>query len=156
MKKMKYTLFLGVFYFSFCSPTKPSIATKSQSYNTTKIDMFLNAYSVESEGFPYIQATIDFETDTNRCYVSYDDPKFKERTYSLTKQEIDTIRNILNSVDLSKLNRKYDVQKTDQPTSTIKFYMPKDTIEIIDRGLEGDYPLPSLYRIVYKLKQNFR
>ena len=116
--------------------------------------MFLSAFSVESDGFPYIQATINFETDTSKCSVSYDNPKFKERIYSLSKQEIDTIRNILNSLDLSKLKRKYDVQNTDQPTSTTKFYMPKDTIEIVDRGLEGDYPLPVLYRIIYKLNHD--
>jgi len=53
--------------------------------------MFLNAFGVESTGFPNIQASVDFKTNSSICKVSYYDPKFKESTYSLSRKEIDLI-----------------------------------------------------------------
>ena len=157
MKIIKYFTFIVVLCFSFCSPSNQNRVTKTLSNNSIhKLEMFLNAFGVESDGFPYIQASVDFETNSSSCNVSYDNPKFKDTIYSLDKKEIDSLRIFLASSNLNGLKKEYTFGPTDQPTSTTKIYMAQDTITIKDYSLQGDSPLPELYRIVYKLNKNFR
>ena len=118
--------------------------------------MNLSAFGVESDGFPYIQATIDFTNDTSICKVSYDNPKFKDSIYRLTQREIDTIKYFIYKCDFSKLKKEYTVGPTDEPTSTIIIYTSDSQIEIKDYALQGEFPLKEFYRIVYKLDFNFR
>lgn len=118
--------------------------------------MNLSAFGVESEGFPSIEATLDFEKQYSLCKVSYDNAKFKDTTYSLTEVELKNIQNILQKSNLKQLKKEYSVAKTDQPTSTTTIITNNEQFQIKDYGLQGEYPLDSLYKIVYKLNQNFR
>ena len=125
-------------------------------YAVTKIEMNLSAMGVESDGFPYIQATIDFKRNSSICKVSYDNPKFKDSTYSLTVTEMKEILNILQKTDLAHIKKEYKTGPTDQPTSTTIIYTAKKEFRIEDYALQAKYPLSKLYKIVYKLKSNFR
>ena len=60
------------------------------------------------------------------------------------------IHRILNNTDLEKFKNKYSVDRSDQPKSTITFYTNTKKIVIEDYGLNGEYPLQELYKIVYK------
>jgi hypothetical protein len=157
MKSIKYTILVAFLFFSFCSPSNSNIVVKTPLNNSiVKLDMFLSAFGVESDGFPYIKASVDFVTNSASCYVWYDNPKFKDTTYSLDLKEIDSIKLLLTSCNLRELKKEYTFGPTDQPTSTTTIYKAQDTFYIKDYSLQGDTPLPDLYRIVYKLNKNYR
>ena len=122
-----------------CSPSNSNIAAKISPQNSLlKLEMFLNAFGVESDGYPYIQASIDFNTHTSSCNVWYDNPKFKATKYSLKSKEIDSIRILLMKNNLRRLKKEYTIGSTDQPTSTMTIFMVQDTIKIKHYGLNGD------------------
>jgi hypothetical protein len=112
--------------------------------------MNLSAFGVESDNFPSIDALIDFTNYTGICDKSFYNPANKGSTYSLTKSEIDSIQTLLKISDLEKLKTEYKVSMSDQPSSKTKIYTTKKTFVINDYGLEGDYPLKELYKIVYR------
>nr|WP_158642872.1 hypothetical protein [Mucilaginibacter ginsenosidivorax] len=49
------------------------------------------------------------------------------------------------------MKNKYSVSVPDQPKSTITFYTDTGKIVIEDYGLQGEYPLQDLYKIIYKI-----
>jgi hypothetical protein len=113
--------------------------------------MNLSAFGVESNDFPSIDACLDFEHDSSTCIKSYYDPEYNGSVYHLSSNEIQKVLHLLQNCNLKKLKTFYKVSKTDQPTSTITIYTKKDTFSIEDYGLEGEYPLQEVYKIVYKL-----
>lgn len=119
--------------------------------SVVKVEMDLSAFGVESDNFPSITAVIDLARNTSSCNKSFYNPAYKDTEYSLTKNEIRAIKNLLKLSDIEKLKHEYKVEKTDQPTSTTKIITTEKTFVIIDYGLEGAYPLRELYKIVYKL-----
>ena len=88
--------------------------------------------------------------------MSYDNPKFKDSTYSLTDNEMKTIFNILQKTNLNQLKKEYKIGQTDQATSTTTIYTNNGKFQIEDYGLQAEYPLSEIYKIVYKLKFTFR
>ncbi len=139
-----------------CNVSTKNAKSHSEQFQVLKLEMFLNAFGVESDGFPTINATIDFITDSSLCDVSYYEPWLKQKQYSFSKQELDTLRALLISFDLKKIKKEYNEGPTDQPTSITTVYTSQDTIRIKDYGLQAKYPMQELYRIVYDLKRNFR
>ena len=134
-----------------CSNGQTKTTTNDNSTDhIVKIEMNLSAFGVESDDFPSIEAVIDFSTDTSVCMKSFYNPANKGSTYSLTKSEMNSILKLLKIDDLEKLKKEYTVNKSDQPRSTTKIYTTKKTFVVDDYGLEGDYPLQDLYKIVYK------
>jgi hypothetical protein len=155
--KLKYLSLLLVIPLCFCSTiTTKSNRPRSSEHQVLKIEMFLNAFGVETDGFPTINATIDFAEDTSSCHVSYYEPWLKEKQYSLSKQQRDTLRELLITNDLKTFKKDYYKEATDQPTSTTTIYFSRDTLEIKDYGLLAEFPVSEFYRIVYDLKKNFR
>lgn len=129
------------------------IKTTSNDNSTdhiVKIEMNLSAFGVESDDFPSIDVVIDFSKDTSVCVKSFYNPANKGSTYSLTKSDMNLILTLLKIDDLEKLKKEYKVDKSDQPRSKTKIYTTKKTFVVDDYGLEGDYPLQELYKIVYK------
>jgi hypothetical protein len=112
--------------------------------------MNLSAFGVESDIFPSIGAIVDFSKDTSTCVKSFYNPENKGSTYSLTQSEMKSILSLLKIDDLEKLKKEYKVSISDQPSSKTKIYTTKKTFVINDYGLEGEYPLQDLYKIVYK------
>jgi len=112
--------------------------------------MHLSAFGVESDHFPSIDAYIDFSADSSYCRKWYYDPKYKDSVYRLSKAEMLIIASLIEKSDLSKLKKEYAVGKTDQPTSKTTIHFNNKTLYCNDYGLEADYPLPELYKIVYK------
>jgi len=112
--------------------------------------MNLSAFGVEADDFPSIEAHIDFLNDSSRCEKTYYNPAYKPSTYRLTSTEIKNALQLLRVTDFNKLKTEYSVSKTDQPTSTTTIYFGQKKVIIKDYGLEGDYPLRELYKIVYK------
>jgi hypothetical protein len=112
--------------------------------------MSLSAFGVESDNFPSIAAYIDFTNDSSECRKTYYNPALKPLTYKLSNTEIKQLFKLLNAADLEKLKPEYRVSKTDQPTSTTTIYTGRKTFVVKDYGLEGEYPLQELYKIVYK------
>lgn len=134
-----------------CSNGQTQTADSSDLTDTVvKIEMNLSAFGVESDDFPSIDVIIDFAKDTNICVKSFYNPDYKGSTYSLTKGEMNIILKLIKIADLEKLKKEYTVGETDQPSSKTKIYTNKKTFIIDDYGLEGDYPLQELYKIVYK------
>lgn len=148
MKKLLIILLTISILFSSCKPFRHDGTPK---VSILKIEMHLSAFGVESDNSPSIEAYIDFKTDSSNCEKSYYNPAFKNSNYKLSSSEIKKVYGLLKKANLSKLRNEYTVEKSDQPTSTIIIYTEKQNIEIKDYGLEGDYPLQDLYKIVYKL-----
>jgi hypothetical protein len=118
--------------------------------------MNLSAFGVESDGFPSMRAIIDFKNDSSFCERWYDNPIYKDSSYSLTKLEKTSILNLLLNSDVKALQKEYRALKTDQPTSTMIIYTSRDTMRFNDYGLIGQNPLNDIYKLVYKLNINFR
>lgn len=155
MKKGIFILFIAMLGLIYCHPIQNNRTIKNQQ-TIDSVVMFLNAFGVESDGFPYIDATIDFKHNSSDCKVHYDNPKYKDSTYSLTIQEMKEILKLLQSVRLDTLKKEFKYGPTDQPTSTTTIYTSTGKFTISDYGLQAEYPLNELYKIVYKLKENFR
>ena len=116
----------------------------------TKLEMVLSAAGVESDDFPAITVFIDFARDSSYCAKSYDNPAFPGSIYSLSYNEIHQVRDLLQAADLTRLKKNYTVPATDQPTSTTSVYIHGQKLIFKDYGLQGEYPLQNLYKIVYK------
>jgi hypothetical protein len=90
MKKLIVYLSI-ILTFSFCNSYRNNFSARQTSVESVlKVEMNLSAFGVESDGFPSIKATLDFEKQYGICKVSYDDPKFKDTTYSFTHVELKT------------------------------------------------------------------
>jgi hypothetical protein len=139
-------LIVGLFSCS-CGKTTTN---ENSSDTILKIEMNLSTFGVESDDFPCIDAKIDFIKDTSICVKYFYNPVNKGATYSLTKSEMNSILRLLKIADIEKLKKEYKVNKTDQLSSRTKIYTTKKIFVIDDYGLEGDYPLEDLYKIVYK------
>ncbi|HEV3223007.1 MAG TPA: hypothetical protein VGZ90_09020 [Puia sp.] len=141
-----------ILVFSFCKFPRTNNSTSQKPVDSViKIEMNLSVFGVESDRLPSIKATLDFEKKYSICKVSYYNPKFKDTIYSLTQIELKNILDILQKSDLRKLKKEYSVDYTDQPTSTTTIYTNKEQFQVKDYGLKGEYPLDSIYKIVYKL-----
>lgn len=112
--------------------------------------MNLSVFGVESDFVPSIKVFINLKTDSSFCKKTYYNPKYKDSTYSLSKNEINLIKELLKRSDLTRLKNKYSDNRSDQPTSTTKIYTNSKTFVIEDYGLNGESPLQGLYKIVYK------
>lgn len=121
-----------------------------QDSSVVKIESELSNFGVESEWYPSIHCLINLANNSSSCKKIYDNPKYKDSTYSLSKNEMQQIDRILKHTDLKKLKNKYSVSVPDQPKSTITFYTNTSKIVIEDYGLQGEYPLQDLYKIIYK------
>jgi len=137
--------------FGFCRSSQDKTTRQTFTDTITRVEMNLSAFGVESDDFPSIDALIDFSNDSSICKKSYYNPAFNPSTYKLSKTELKNVLQLLQASDLDKLKTDYKVARTDQPTSTTKIYTTQKTYVIKDYGLEGDYPLKELYKIVYKL-----
>lgn len=143
-------LCLALIISNFSFSQKQEGEKDSLSLTITKIEMHLSAFGVESDNFPSIDVSIDLIKDTNNCYKSYYNPKFKASTYRLSTDEIKKIIELIQSPAFEKLKNEYHTPATDLPTATIIIYRAPNRLTIKDYGLEGDYPLQELYRIAYK------
>jgi hypothetical protein len=115
-----------------------------------KIEMQLSALGVESDDFPSIDVIIDFSKNASNCEKWFYNPANKGSTYSLSKNEMQSILELLKISDLEKLKKEYKVKSTDQPSSKLIIYTTKTKFVIDDYGLQGESPLQELYKIVYK------
>ena len=136
--------------FCFCSSPQHKTTRQTLADSITKVEMNLSAFGVESDNFPSIIVLIDFENDSSLCKKSYYNPALKPSTYKLSNADLKKILQLLQTSDLDKLKTDYKVPKSDQPTSVMTIYKGDKKYVINDYGLEGDYPLQDLYRIVYK------
>lgn len=137
--------------FGFCGSPHDKTTRQTSADTITRVEMNLSAFGVESDDFPSIDVLIDFTNDSSICKRSYYNPAFKPSTYKLSNTELKNVLQLLHASNLDKLKTEYKVAWTDQPTSTTKIYTAQKTYVIKDYGLEGDYPLKELYKIVYKL-----
>jgi len=147
---MKRQLYIWAIITALIALTSCGQASSTNAETIVKVEMNLSAFGVESDDFPSIDAVIDFSKDTNVCVKSYYNPAYKGSTYSLSKTEMKDVINLLKISDVQKLKPEYKVSRTDQPNSTTIIYTSKRKYVIKDYGLEGDYPLKELYKIVYK------
>jgi len=154
--KTKYISFIFIFLCCCSTVNTKNIEHYSDEFKVLKLEMFLDAFGVESDGFPTIDARINFVSDSGICSVSYYEPWLKPKEYFFSKQVLDTLKILLKSVELRKIKKEYKEDASDQPTSTTVIYTTGDTLKIKDYGLQAEFPLNELYRIVYDLKKNFR
>lgn len=135
----------------FCTLTF-SCGQKTLTTNSVfKIEADLSSFGVESDDYPSIHCLINLADNSSNCKKWYYSPKHKDSAYSLSNNEMKQIYKILQRADLKNLKRKYIVNMSDQPKSTITFYTNTGKIVIEDYGLRGEYPLQDLYKIIYKL-----
>lgn len=143
----------GMFTTACASHDTAAIAQSSNALppdSIAKITMSLSAFGVESDDAPNINVIIDFMHDSSRCERSYYNPAKKGAIYRLSENDLRKIRSLLTPETLHHLQKKYSVDKTDQPTSTLTIYTLKEKFEVTDYGLGGEAPLQELYKIVYK------
>ena len=151
MRNRLYILLCIIVGLISCSNGQTNSTVNNTSIeHIVKIEMNLSAFGVESDNFPSIDVVIDFSKDTSICVKSFYNPAIKGSTYSLTKNEMNSILKLLKIEDLEKLKKKYKISVPDQPNSKTKIYTNKKTFIIDDYGLGGDYPLQDIYKIVYK------
>ena len=150
MQRTFFILLITIATFSFCIPKSISPEPLLRE-SILKVEMNLSAFGVESDNFPSIKGYIDFPKDSNNFEKSYYNPAIKGSKYNLSHDEINKIRELLQNANLEKLKGEYKIGKTDQPTSTIIIYTSQRKFTIKDYGLEGEYPLQELYKLVYKL-----
>jgi hypothetical protein len=155
-KQVQITAILCISLFLVGQSCKVHPSRLGNSDEVKQVEMRLSAFGVESDGFPNINAFIDLQSDTGYCEVSYYNPKFRNTTYRLTKETIDSVRYFISHANIKRLKRDYSVSNTDEPSSTIDFHFFDSDIQISDYGLEGPSPLKDLYRLVYKLNVNIR
>jgi hypothetical protein len=148
---MQGLFIITLFFLSSCSSSHDKSGKQIFTDSISKIEMTLSAFGVESDDFPSINAYIDFKHDSSNCVKSYYNPAYKPSPYSLSLEEIKKILELLENFDLKKLKKEYRVSKTNQPASTMTIYAGQRKFVIKDYGLEGEYPLPELYKIVYRL-----
>jgi len=125
----------------------------SHSYsrnNVLRLEMHLSAFGVESDNAPFINAAIDFKNDSSRCDKSFYNPANKASVYSLSKEEMAKLLELLKNADLGELKNDYSVDKTDQARSQTIIYTENQTYVINDYGFAGEGVLQDLYKIVYK------
>jgi hypothetical protein len=147
LRKLFFFLIVTTSFYN-CRSQRDTTNTITDSI--TRLEMNLSAFGVEADNFPSIKAHIDFLNDSNRCEKIYYNPSFKPSTYRLTSTEIKKVLHLLKATDFNKLKTEYSVSKTDQPNSITTIYLRQKTFTIKDYGLEGDYLLQELYKIVYK------
>lgn len=116
------------------------------------LEMHLSAFGVESDDFPDIVAHIDFKTFKGECHRSYDNPAYQPTTYYIDSIQVRAIMVLLQNSNLNALNTNYSTNRTDQPTSTTIIYTTVREYTIKDYGLDGDKPLPELYKLVYRIE----
>jgi hypothetical protein len=129
---------------------RPIIKKTFPADSVTRIEMYLSAFGVESDDFLSIDVYSNFANDSSYCHKSYYNPANKDSVYTLSKDELKTIKELLNIAALGKLKPEYTVDKTDQPCSTTEIFTTRQAFTIKDYGLVGDPPLQELYEIVYK------
>lgn len=131
------------------------VAQKKQLNNTIdsvlKIEMKLSAFGVESDDFPSIEGEINFRKQTSIFKKSYYNPTYKDSIYSLRKEEIKTLYDLLQKSDLTKLKKEYKLNLSDQPNSIIVIYTQNNRYEVYDYGLKRDDILIKIYNIAYKI-----
>jgi hypothetical protein len=150
MKRQLLFSLAVVLLFNFCSLSHDKTTTPKLADSITKVEMHLSAFGVESDDIPSIDCFIDFTADSSKCEKWYYNPAHKSSTYKLSNAEIVELSKLLHKADLEKLKTEYRVGKTDQPTSITTIYAGQRKFTIKDYGLEGEYPLQELYRLVYK------
>jgi hypothetical protein len=153
MREILSFTFAFLLSLSFCitpqsNPSQSNLSKTNVDDSIIRVDMHLSAFGVESDDFPSIDCYIDFKNDSSRCFKSYYNPAHKPSTYRLSQIEMKKVLRLLQ--DVKKLKTNYAVSLPDQPTSTITIYLGQQTITIKDYGLNGEYPLQELYKIVYK------
>lgn len=148
-KQMKLSLVL--IFISFANLIGCGQIAQKNTDRIVKIEMNLSAFGIESDNFPSIDVVIDFLKDTSICVKSYYNPDYKGSTYSLNKKEMQEILNLLDISVIQNIKKSYKAKRTCQPVSKTIIYTNKTKFEYYDYGLEGDYPLQELYKIVYKL-----
>jgi hypothetical protein len=149
-RMLRQLLFFLIASTSFSNCSSQQDTTKAITDSITRVEMNLSAFGVEADDFPSIAAHIDFLNDSGLCEKTYYNPAFKPSMYRLSSIEIKKVLQLLRAADFDKLKTDYRVSKTDEPTSTTTIYFGQRTFVIKDYGLEGDYPLQELYKIVYK------
>ena len=145
---MKFLLIIIVFLSIVSSSHSQEVALNNP---VLKIKMALKAFGVESDDIPSIDAFIDFTTDSSICVKSFYHPDKKGGTYSLTKQEIKIIKELIEKINLSTVKKTYVYNVSDQPRSIITITTTTQNFVFDDYGLNGGFPLQELYKIVYKL-----
>ena len=152
---MRYLYTIIIFFLLSCSSaeiTHLNLVPRSNTLTSRvqRIEMHLSAFGVESDNFPSIDVFIDFSIDSSHCKKWYYNPKFKDSVYTLSKAEMLIIASLIEKSDLSKLKKEYSVGETYQPSSKTTIYFNNNTLQFNDYGLKADYPLPELYKLVYK------
>jgi hypothetical protein len=155
MMPMRYLYTILIFFLAGCSSAEITHLnyvprSSAPASRVQRIEMHLNAFGVESDNFPGIDVFIDFSADSSYCKKWYYNPKFKDSVYSLSKAEMLIITSLIEKSDLSKLKKEYSNRKSDQPSSKTTIYFNNNTLQFNDYGLQADYPLSELYKIVYK------
>jgi len=144
---MKVILFLLL---SIILVDQRSISQSRPKLPVDSMILYLSAFGVESDYFPAISGRINFVTGSNYFQRSFYNPAVKGSEYRLRKRSLDSLLTLFRNADLQKLKQEYRVTKTDQPTSTLIIYTYKGKFIITDYGLEGEFPLQEIYKIVYR------
>lgn len=151
---MKYSLVLILSVLTACNHTiQNNVAGQIQlpgKDSIITVTCFMDNLGVEADHFPKIQGTMDIPSGYSEFKMTRDDLPLGDSVYSLSKAEVKTIGELLLHTDLSKLKENYRDNKSDQPTSTITIKTKQKFYKIEDYGFNGDHPLDSIYRIVYK------
>jgi hypothetical protein len=134
----------------FISLVTIGCSSKPDTEKVLRVNGHLNAFGVENDHAPTIDVNVDFVTNKAAAQRAYYNPAVKASVYTLQAAEISKLKEIIEQADLSKLKQDYRITKTNQPASLITIVTDKKTYTIGDYGLEGEAPLPEIYKIIYK------
>ncbi|MFL5763144.1 MAG: hypothetical protein ACJ77K_04320 [Bacteroidia bacterium] len=135
-----------------CSNAQTKPANHNKAGSIVKIEMNLSAFGVEADDVPSIDVTIDFKNDSSRCIASFYNPSYKGYSYSLSKDQMNSILELLKNVDLATIKKEYTTNRSDQARATTTIYSAGKIYKFDDYGLEAGSPLRELYKIVFRYK----
>jgi hypothetical protein len=148
---MHRAIIIFTFLFCFHKLSCYNIPKQNLPNSISKVEKHLSAFGVESDDFPSIDVYIDFVHDSSICRKWFYNPAHKPSIYSLSNEEMKQALNLLQIINFEEFKNEYRTNTSDQPTSTITIYTTQKKFIIKDYGLEGNQPLPALYKIVYRL-----
>ena len=145
MKNVIYILFTAQLFISCVNKSHSPILN-----SVLKVEMYLNPNGISSENFPAIDAKIDFVKKKSQCLRKYPSPRMRDAYYALTEKELDQLFSTLSQSDLAHLPKTNYSTKKALPKSTAIIYTKETKYIIEDYGLNGQYPLSEMYKLVYK------
>lgn len=109
------------------------------------IEISISAFGVESDYFPSVFCSINYEKNESVFTESYYNPALKGKKTTMTISEMNVIKKIISYCDLNSLNVWDKTTISDQATGIIKVNYNDTFFQVEDYGLDGSLTAQTLF-----------